>query len=165
MSHEKLLVEPGYIYLPYQPTLLYAIVGSGIVITVYDKNMKLGGMSYFFRPIRESDKHHSTPHFAGPSIIGLLNLFDEIGSIKEDLEANVYGGAENAKIEGYIPAIGEQNVQSATYILTQKGIQIIALDTGSDKGRVVIFNSGTGEVILAKIDNITPEDWYPKMEN
>lgn len=165
ISKNKVLVEPGYIYLPTNPTFLYAMVGSGVVITIFNKKLKLGGMSYFVRPIRDSDEHYATPNFSGPAIIGLLNLLNEMKSDNEDLEANIYGGAENPKSVGYVPSLGEQNIQSAIYILTQKNIQINVIDSGTDKGRIVIFNSGTGEILLAKVDEISPELWYPILEN
>jgi hypothetical protein len=66
MKQEKYLVEPAYIYVPLQTTLLYAIIISGFVMTLRNKKLKLRGVSYYIRPIRESENHCSTPYFAAP---------------------------------------------------------------------------------------------------
>jgi chemotaxis protein CheD len=164
VKKQKIFVEPGYVYLPLQPTLLYTVIGSGVVVTLFDKVQRLGGMNYFSKPVCE-DENYPTSLCAFPAIIGLLNMFEEAGSQKINLEANIYGGAENPEAENYIPELGEQNIQAAIYTLEQKEIQISNKDVGSTKGRKLIFNSGSGEVLIAKIDNIGKHNWYPKIEN
>jgi chemotaxis protein CheD len=159
---ENVFVEPGYIFLPLQPTLLCSVVGSGVAVTLYDRKLKIGGMNHYIRPLH-GYKHPTTPLFACPAIIGLVNMMIDAGSRIEDLEANIYGGATNPNAIGFIPELGEQNVQTALFLLARKKIYLDCTDVGSRRGRKIVFNTGTGEVIVAKIDNIGIYEWYPNI--
>jgi hypothetical protein len=56
-----------------------------------------------------------------------------LNSEVKDLDANIYREAENPKIEGFIPALGEQNAQSALYILSQKKVKVNTVDIGANR--------------------------------
>ena len=57
--------------------------------------------------------------------------------------------------------IGPQNVQVARKILQQQGIPITSEDVGGGKGRKLIYNTGTNEAVVLKVDRLREEDWYP----
>lgn len=160
LNKTKLFVKPGYVYLPMEELMLYTALGSGVAVILFDTIMRQGGMCYYVRPIRPSEEL-STPYFAGPSIIGLLNLFKEIGSQKSNLEAHIYGGADNTEASGYIEDLGRKNTYIGLEILKRAGVRLISRDIGSTYGRKVVFNTGTGEIYSAKVDNIRSYDWYP----
>ena len=65
----EFFVHPGYLCVPKKPTLMYAVVGSGIVVTLYDAQKKCGGMSHFVKPHR-LQKTDNTPDFAFPATPG-----------------------------------------------------------------------------------------------
>lgn len=155
-------VEPGFICLPPKELTLYAVTGSGIVVTLYDRLRKIGGMSYFYRPVRP-DKSDNKPVYALPAITGILNMFLESGSVKENLEAQVFGGADNPKIGGYRPSIAAENIRAVFTILKQKEIVVSSFDVGSERGRKIAFNSFTGETVVAKVNKIRAKDWYPAL--
>lgn len=139
---------------------LYAVVGAGAIVTIFDCKKKYGGMNYYFKPIRKKAAD-STPIYACPAIIGLLNMFSDEGSNAEDLEAHIFGGAANPNVDGYVAGVAEQNVEVAFEILKMKKIRITGSDVGGDRGRKVVFNTSTGESITAKVDKIRSADWYP----
>ena len=160
---EEIYIRPGYICLPKSPVNLYTVVGSGIVITIYDTKKKYGGMNYYIRP-RRKEPSHSTPIYACPAIIGLLDMFSRYGSKVDDLEAHIYGGAENRQSESFIEGISQENVNVGLEILEKKNIRITGKDIGGDRGRKVVFNTKTGESIIAKVDKIRNMDWYPEVQ-
>jgi len=153
-------IQPGYLCVPQKATLLYTVVGSGVVITIYDPKNKRGGMSHYIKPHRKNKKIN-TPDFAYPAIIGLLNFLTENGSSLSDLEAHIIGGSENSNIKGYIKGLAELNVNAAKEILKRKNINIQGIDTGSGRGRKVMFNTESGEIITARVNKIRTSDWYP----
>lgn len=155
-------VEPGFICLPPKELTLYAVAGSGIVVTLYDRLREIGGMSYFYRPVRP-DKKDNKPIYALPSITGIISMFLDAGSVKENLEAQVFGGADNHNVAGYQPNIAAENIRAVFTILKLKNIQVSSFDVGSERGRKIAFNSRTGETMVAKVNKIRAKDWYPSL--
>lgn len=157
----KLKVEPGYVYASDEPTYFYAIIGSGIVITIFDKRKKIGGVCYFIYPLRSS-KTESNPIFACPSFVGLLNMFVDYGSDFSDLEANIIGGADNYCVDSFKPGLALQNIQVAKELINIKKLPLEVVDVGGkNRGRKMIFNSLTGEILIARVNSINNEAWYP----
>jgi len=160
---KKIYLQPGCICISSEPVHICSVVGSGVAVTLYDKKRAFGGMSYYTKPKRETPKQ-STPIFACPSIIGMLNIFFEAGSRLEDMEAHIYGGAENSEEEGYIEGLAESNIKTGLELLEKKKIHIAGIDIGGDKGRKIAFNTLSGESVVAKINRIRSKDWYPSVE-
>jgi chemotaxis protein CheD len=161
---EEIYIRPGYICLPKKPTKLFAVVGAGVAITIFDTRLRFGGMNHYIRPIRENPSK-STPVYACPAIIGLIEMFLKHGSKIADLEAHVYGGASNPSAEDYIEGVSEKNIKVGLEILEHKKINITGKDIGGDRGRKVVFNTSTGESIVAKVDKIRSKDWYPEIKD
>lgn len=160
----EIKIKPGYVYSSTSPTLLYAEVASGIVVTVHDKATKAGGMCYFVKPIR-NNKKQSSPVYACPSIVGLLNMFIENGTKLSSLEANIFGGSENVSCKEYDPQTSKTNIKVAKEILEKKNINIGIIDTGGrSKGRKIAFNTETGELLVAHLHNIDKQLWYPQIQ-
>lgn len=159
---EKLFINPGYICYSKDPVLMCSVVGSGVVVTLYDYVTKTGGMSYFVRPLLSSSDL-PTPYFAEPSILGLIkSCKKEIGSLSR-IEAYIYGGSEKSSADGYIKNLAEENINAAKKILLSKNISLVGIDTGGHRGRKIVFNTLTGETMVAKVDSVRNDDWYPKL--
>lgn len=159
---KNILVSPGDIWFSNEPSSLSAVTGSGIVMTVFDSKRKCGGMCYFIRPLRDNPAEDS-PLFACPAIIGLLNKFLATGSDLTFLNAQLHGGAENQKVKGYTAGLGNQNAKVAKEILELKKVNIVGEGIGGTYGRKIVFNTLSGETMIAKVDNIRNSDWYPPL--
>ncbi|MGA1867401.1 MAG: chemotaxis protein CheD [bacterium] len=161
---KRIYLQPGGICLASEPARIFSVVGSGVVITLFDTKLYFGGMNYYTRPKRES-LTHSTPWFACPSIIGMLNMFIEAGSELRDLEAHIYGGAENPENSEYVKGLAERNIKTGIELLKKKNIRIMGMDIGGKKGRKIAFNPLTGESVVAKVNKIRSTDWYPTCDD
>ncbi|MGR3176443.1 MAG: chemotaxis protein CheD [Candidatus Anammoxibacter sp.] len=159
IEKSNVLVKLGDLCFPEKTNLLCAVVGAGVVITIFDTERRCGGMCYYIKPLRNNPKETSTL-FACPSIIGLLNMLLGTGSKLKYLEAQLYGGAANQKVEGYINGLGDQNVNVAKEILDLQKVRIVGTGTGGTYGRKVVFDTASGETVIAKVDNIRSSDWY-----
>ena len=161
---KKIYLQPGCICLAGEPVHIWSVVGSGIIITIYDTRQAYGGMNYYTRPKREPPDR-SIPFFACPSIIGMLDRIFEADSKIEDLEAHMYGGAENPEVKGYIKGLAECNIKAGLELLEKKNIRIKGMDIGGEKGRKIAFNPLTGESVIAKVNRIRSTDWYPPIDD
>jgi chemotaxis protein CheD len=87
----------------------------------------------------------------------LFKLMFELGSQKNNLKAHIIGGGENPNFKS---SIGNQNAELAEKLIKQYAIEILTRDVNGQFGRKVIFNSGSGEILVYKINDVRREDWY-----
>ncbi|MBN1971668.1 MAG: chemotaxis protein CheD [Candidatus Delongbacteria bacterium] len=152
-------VQPGDLCIPTEPSKIYSVCGSGVVVAIWDKRKLKGGLCHFIKPVRESKKDRS-PVYALPSIIGLINSLERSGCKIETMEASVYGGSENILAKNYIKNLGVDNINAAKEILKRKKVKLVHIDTGSSRGRKIMFNTSTGESIVARVNQLREDDWY-----
>lgn len=155
-------IEPGYVYMPASPTRLCAVVASGVGITMYDRRRRIGGMAHYIRPYRQ--KNLSTAAFAAPAITALSRFFLDTGSVAADLETHFYGGAVNPDAEGFEPGVSEDNGRIGIEVLEKLGIPLTGKDVGGERARKLVFHSGTGEIMMAKVEAVRATDWYPAVK-
>jgi len=79
------------------------------------------------------------------------------------LRAQLHGGADNYNAEGHITGLGKNNSTVGKEILTLKKIPIESSGIGGTYGRKVVFDTESGETIIAKVNNIRDTDWYPPL--
>lgn len=153
------LLQPGYVCLPAEPTRLAAVVASGVVVTLYDHDRKLGGMTHYAYPIRRGGL--STAMFACPAIVSLSRMLLDGGSTAGDVEARLFGAAENPECDRFEEAISRENTRVGHELLNRFGFRLVGEDLGGARGRKIVFHSGTGEVAVALVDRVRDSDWYP----
>lgn len=152
-------VQPGYVCLPAEPTRLSAVVTSGVAVTLFDARRRCGGMSHYALPYRQGGV--STAIFAAPSIVSLVNMFTDSGSAVKDLEAQLYGAACNRESERHEEQVNDNNALAGVEVLTKLRVRISSQDTGGTRGRKIVFYTATGEIVIAKVDQVRQTDWYP----
>ena len=153
-------LKPGYIYYASGQTSILTVIGSSVAISMYDRNYRIGGMNHFFQP-KLDENSSPTAIFAKPSTLQLIRLLHKNGSALDSIEAQIFGGAARDDDSEELKKIGKSNVETAIQLLEFYGINVIGLDIGGKHGRKIIFNVYTGEVIIAKVEKIRREDWYP----
>ncbi len=156
---KRYFLEPGYVCVPKEQMHLAAVVASGIAVTIFDRRLKRGGMGVYTHPRRCDDQ--STAVFAAPSIASLVNLFLDAGSRKVDLEAHICGGAVDRHSPFFVQGQSEENVKVGEEVLDKLGVGVSGCDVGGPRPRKVVFNTGTGEIVIAKVAKVRRTDWYP----
>ena len=155
-------INPGYGFVPDEPTRLCAVIGSGVVVTLFDREKRVGGIGYFFRPYREPGKP-STAVYAAPAIISIIRILSDQGSKVANMEAQIFGGAFNLEHKNYEARLHDLNAQTSIELLEKQNIVITGKDIGGTRGRKIGFNTNTGETAIAKINRIRNSDWYPQI--
>jgi len=125
----------------------YAL-GSCIGICLYDKQVKVGGLSHIMLPessmFTRSDINRMK--FADTAIVDLVQELVKIGANRSRLIAKIAGGAQMFEVQqgSLIGTIGDRNITSVKNTLHGLKIPIIAEDTGLNYGRTVYFDLDTG---------------------
>lgn len=154
-----LCLPRGFLCVPSQPTRLCSIIASGVAVTVFDKRRRFGGVGHYTHPKRFGGL--STPAFAAPALIQLFRMFEHAGSDPRHLETYLYGGGDNPAAPGYAAGRGILNSNAAFEILSKMGVRVSGSDVGGRFARKLVFYTGTGECMLAKVTEADEVDWYP----
>lgn len=139
----NLVLDPG--------TIMTIGLGSCIGIALYDRILKVAGLSHIMLPDSTQFKNVSNPmKFADSAIPILIDKMQKQGCKKQNIVAKIAGGASmfNFSDKSIISDIGKRNSEAVTKVLKDIGIPIIAQDTGGDKGRTMIVEASTGKVTL-----------------
>ena len=154
---QNYFLQPGFIYLATEPTIISTVVGSSIAICVFDRKQKIGGMNHFQFPVIRS-KEQATSRYGNVAVSALINLMINEGSKFEYLEVQILGGAYHPEVLN--ENVGLENIKVTKKILTKKNL-IVSEDVGGEKGQKIIFNTNTNEIAVVKVDKVRQEDWYP----
>jgi chemotaxis protein CheD len=157
----KYFLKPGYVFVSVKPAVISAVVGSCVIVCLYDTKRKVGGMNNYQLPnINEQNK--ATARYGNVAIFALTDMMLKDGSQLKNLEAQIVGGAVNREFD--TNKIGVMNVNIAKKILKKKKIRVVSEDIGGEKGRKVVFNTSTNELAILKVDTLRDSDWYPYKE-
>jgi chemotaxis protein CheD len=152
------LLEPGFILVTKEPTVISTVLGSCVAVCIYDRKRKVGGMNHFQLPFI-NNKGKTTACYGNVATLVLIRMMLDGRSKIKHLEAQIYGGAYNPKV--FPKDYGHENVMIARKILANKMIPIVSEDVGGQKGRKIVFNTSTNEIGVFKVDKIRKRDWYP----
>lgn len=155
-------LEPGYIFVATRPTVISGVLGSAVSVCLYDRKRKLGGMNQFQLP-EVRDRRHATARYGNAATLALVRMMEENGCSVRSIEAQIMGGAFNRELSD--EDIGRTNVAVARRVLGRKGIRIVSEDVGGTKGRKVVFNTGSNEIAVMKVDRLRAGDWYPYVDD
>lgn len=159
MHGECRYVDAGSVNVPEKPMWIATVVASGVVVTIYDAIRKVGGITHYTHPIRKNGL--STARFAAPAIVGLVKKMESRGCNRSQMEVNFYGAAENNIAPRYNPGLSNKNVTVGEEVLQKLNISLTGKDIGGKRARKIMFNSETGETVVAKVNKVRSEDWYP----
>ena len=88
-------------------------------------------------------------------------MFTDAGSDPRHLETYLYGGADNPSAPDFSGARGMRNLQTGFEILNKLGVRVAGSDVGGRFARKLVFYTGSGESMLAKVADLDVEEWYP----
>lgn len=155
-------IKPGFMYLATEPTTISAVLGSCVSVCLYDNKLKTGGMNHFMLPSTDN-KDQYTAKYGNVATHALIRMMLKNGSKKNDLEAQIFGGAFNSVISP--KDIGRLNIKIAQKTLAKEKIKITSEDTGGKKGRKLVFNTTTNEIAVVRVDSLRKKDWHPYKED
>ena len=140
ISDYKLARNPNVI-------VTYAL-GSCVGICLYDKQLKIGGLSHIMLPESSmfSKNDINRMKFADTAIVDLVRDLVKFGADRRRLTAKIAGGAQMFEVQqgSLVGTIGDRNISSVKSTLQSLKIPIIAEDTGLNYGRTVYFDLDTG---------------------
>lgn len=143
---QKHFLYASTIYAEGHPAEIQTVLGSCVSVCLFDTARKIGGMNHYMLPLWKGEGL-ATPKFGNIAIDKLLEKMLHLGSLKRNLVAKVFGGAEQLE-EMSLYGIGRRNIQVATDQLAVLGIPVVGSNVGGSVGRKIVFHSSTGLVYM-----------------
>lgn len=143
---------PGNLFAPVEPHRVTTVLGSCVAVCLYDPVRRMGGINHFMLPFWNGEGLAS-PRYGNIAISKLIEKLLEMGCSKGKLTAKVFGGGEVLKVSNGILNVGERNILLARDMLKQEKIPVIGSDVGGTTGRKIIFNTGSGSILMKRLKN------------
>lgn len=138
----RVFLSPGEVFGAAEPTLVTTVLGSCVAVTLWDKNRQVGGINHFVLP-----RGGESARYGETAILALLENVIGLGAHLRSLEAKVFGGAAVLPTSGE-GSVGAANVAYALGELSRRGIPVVARRTGGERGRLLMFNTETGDAFV-----------------
>ena len=155
-------LQPGELYLARGPSILRTILGSCVGVAFWSARLGAGALCHgvlprcprAWPPGTSPNEGHRYVDF---SIRYLAQQFDALGAIRSELVVKAFGGADVlhvAETSRHRPTVGALNCRAALEVLAEEGFIVSASDLGGVRGRRIHFHTGTGEVLLYRLNAI-----------
>lgn len=151
MTHPAHEIGIGQLHITSEDSNLVASgVGSCLVVSLFDKKKHIGGLLHAALP-RKIISKYTEGFYVDSGISKMLTLLKVKGSLVEDLEAKMAGGAQMfSKIEPQFINVGQDNADMAKHQLKLLGIPLNGSSVGGHLGRTVKLSTQTG-IMTVKI--------------
>jgi chemotaxis protein CheD len=140
----------GNLFVPEEAHLVTTVLGSCVSVCLWDSILRFGGINHYMLPFWNGEGLAS-PKYGNIATAKLIERLQDLGAQKRNLRAKVFGGGIVLNVKNPFMNIGERNIELAEDQLKSEGIPIVSADTGGNVGRKIIFNTGTGMVLVKKL--------------
>ncbi|WP_214172188.1 chemotaxis protein CheD [Citrifermentans pelophilum] len=148
-KHLHHFLLPGTIFASKQECLVTTILGSCVALCLWDSKKGIGGINHFMLPTW-SGEGEANPKYGNIAIERLLKMMVRLGARKDQLVAKIFGGSSLITDSLGTYSIGDRNLQLAEQMMREHGIPVVAVESGGNSGRRLIFNTHTGVVLMKK---------------
>lgn len=143
---ESVYLHPGQIYTASHAALVSTVLGSCVAVCLWDPIARVGGMNHYLLPMGKG------PRYGNDAMAQLVEEMTSRGAFVARTIAKVFGGA--CVLPGFTGtrrAIGTQNAEAALQFLAAHSIPVRAEQTGGQRGRKLLFHTGTGQAYVKEI--------------
>ena len=133
-----------------RPTLAHTVLGSCVSVTFFVPARRISGIFHALLPKSEEYRVRTleaTPYkFVDTAITAIVHRLLRRGAALTEIECKVFGGASALFAEEM--SVGRRNVETAFAVLDSLGLRVSASNVGGERGRKIVFASGTGEIFV-----------------
>lgn len=152
-SEFEVYLLPGEYFVGDARYRIRTVLGSCVLITLWHPRLRIGAMSHFLLPERESESGaESAAELSGrygkDAMALMVAQLQERGVRVKDCEAKVFGGGTTfpSMEGGGQPSIGHRNGVAAEELLAEYGIPVVSESLFGSGHRNILFDVATGDV-------------------
>jgi chemotaxis protein CheD len=142
-GHHKVIDSPD--------TAVSTLLGSCVAACIRDMRRGIGGLNHFLLPGEDGAGDGArSARYGVHAMEVLINDILRSGSVRQDLEAKIFGGA-NVIDTAAKETVGDRNSRFVEEYLRLEGIKVTAKDLGGDRARRVFFFPGSGRASVLRL--------------
>lgn len=142
-GHHKVIDSPD--------TAVSTLLGSCVAACIRDTRKGIGGLNHFLLPGEDSGGDGArSARYGVHAMEVLINDILRSGSVRQDLEAKIFGGA-NVIDTAAKETVGDRNSRFVEDYLRSEGIKVTAKDLGGDRARRVFFFPSSGRASVLRL--------------
>ncbi len=131
-------------------------LGSCVGVSLYDPVARVGGLLHVMLPDSTQFNNINKPaKFADLGIPLLVKEMHYLGAVVRRLQAKLVGGAQmfSGLDDKMTLNIGLRNTEKSREVLKKLGVPVMSEEVGGNRGRTMILNTVTGEVVIRTLGN------------
>ena len=148
-------LQQGEVYIAKHPVLVTTLLGSCVSVCLFSRVHGVGAICHALLPLQANRHCPNNLRYVECAVEEMLRGMGLLGIHHEDIEAKIFGGGRMfPAADGYCALskdIGSQNVRAAREKLSALKVKIVAERVGGPVGIRLVFNSGTGDVLVKRI--------------
>jgi chemotaxis protein CheD len=145
----RIFLSPGEVVCTAEPALIKTVLGSCVAVTLWDSVWRLGGVNHFILP--RARVPEDSARYGSIAMKQLMEEMVALGARVAHLQAKVFGGAGVLPLGGDHGSVGAANVAFALSDLSLHRIPVKGQRTGGEHGRLLVFNTATGEAFVRPV--------------
>lgn len=153
-AHRQIHLAPGQLLVLRQGGVVSTVLGSCVAVTMFHAESRLAAICHAMlaepNPLepRAADDERRF-RFMAIALPTMIDLYRRASVLPPAIQVKVFGGANVIQYSDATDslAIGSSNVAITRRILADAGLTIAAENTGGHRGRKIIFDADTGEVL------------------
>lgn len=161
----ELFLRPGELFVCCEPSLVTTVLGSCVAVTMFNARLKIGAICHALladpRKTASNEVENAEPFkYVSLAIPAMLEMFRSLGISLQETEVKLFGGANvlmNSRESVRDQGIGAINVLRAKTLLQECNLRVSRAHVGGERGRKLIFNTATGEVLLKQLNKPSTE--------
>ncbi len=152
-------VQPGESHLVRGPMILRTVLGSCVGVTFWVPRLELAALCHPMLPFYQAKPAVRMSPAVGRryvdfAIRDLAGQFDSFAVGRTEVQVKLFGGGDVLLVTNPAsrPTVGRLNCEAALKVLHDEGFTIIASSLGGTSGLQIQFHTGTGEVLLRRLN-------------
>lgn len=129
-------------------------LGSCIGLAVLDRRVGVAGLAHVVLPDSGGHQRNGTWKFADFAVPELIDRVVKLGGRKGMLEAALVGGASMFAVSRSTLEVGQRNEAAVRKQLAAARINVIAAETGGDRGRTIRVHVGSNLVTVREAGGV-----------
>ncbi len=146
------ILDPGNLYIAWEPTIIYTLLGSCISIVLYLPESRVSAVCHSMLPNENTGGSAGPFRYVDSAIHYMMDSFRAHTLPTSSIQVKMFGGADMLdNINKASNTIGQQNIMAAINILKGYGLKIDSRKVGGIKSYKLYLRSDTGEVMLKNV--------------
>jgi chemotaxis protein CheD len=158
--YQRIYLKPGELCVCREPAMVTTILGSCVSVTMLNHRKKVAAICHAVQPVCRQqflgcpDICDDRFRYVSCVIPEMVNRMNMLGVQSVELETKLFGGSAMIGKRSFNEkrnAVGNQNIEAALSAMAYYGIRLHTVEVGGKLGRKLIFDTGSGEVLLKRI--------------